>query len=42
MELLQTTSYISPTEDNYFYLTDGNMEEIMQLTDGTIAWFIKA
>ena len=42
MELLQTTSYIPPTEDNYFYLTDGNMEEIMQLTDGTIAWFIRA
>ena len=42
MELLETTSYVTPTEDNYFYLTDGNMEEIMQLPDGTIAWFIRA
>lgn len=29
-------------KDDTFYLTDGNMEDIMQLTDGTIAWFIKA
>ena len=41
VELIERTD-CTLMKDDGFYLTDGNMEEIMQLTDGTIAWFIKA
>lgn len=41
VELIERTD-CKLMKDDIFYLTDGNMEEIMQLTDGTIAWFIRA
>lgn len=41
VDLLNSSTYPPLTENEKYYLTDGNMKEIMQLKNGTVAWFIK-